>query len=302
MNPQAVGVLMCVLGGKKKRRKKNVRASNTFLTSSSRRACLFFFLVCSCLCSSCSRSSRRRSLSFCSMSSSSSSSSCSRVWGAHGTEQVLLKVHFDPRWPHVLPSRALGEEKGFLMFFTWANPKVATVPMMLRLLDLSYQVWGFHMVSVFWLKETLHCTAISMSELQVLQLTTRPKLQPHQPHSLLLGLDEVRNGCWINWSYARGCNWLNTGEATFSAYKFGLVPLNEVSVLPLVLLHPQLGVLHVKVVRQVKHCGKVTESDVRIGPMERIPSAENQRMVWCCEPTYFKYWTKHSWNSSFLIK
>lgn len=31
-------------------------------------------------------------------------------------------------------------------------------------------------------------------------------------------------------------------------YKFSLVPLNEISILPLVLLHPQLCVLHVDIV------------------------------------------------------
>lgn len=38
-----------------------------------------------------------------------------------------------------------------------------------------------------------------------------------------------------------------------SAYQFCLIPLNNISVLPLVLLHCQLGVLHLNVVCQVIH-------------------------------------------------
>lgn len=36
-------------------------------------------------------------------------------------------------------------------------------------------------------------------------------------------------------------------------YKLSLIPLDEISVLSLVLLHPQLGVLHISVVCEVIH-------------------------------------------------
>lgn len=140
MNPQAVGVRICVcvcdLRGTKHLSGNKKHPGNTFLTSSSRRACLFFFLACSCLCSSCSKSSRRCSLSFCSMSSSSSSSSCSRVWGAQDTEQVLLNVRSAQMMNHHQPlvtSRCTLQSKGsnmrgFLILFTLANHKLALVP------------------------------------------------------------------------------------------------------------------------------------------------------------------------------
>lgn len=36
-------------------------------------------------------------------------------------------------------------------------------------------------------------------------------------------------------------------------YKFSLIPLDDIAVVPLVLLHSHFGVLHINVVRQVIH-------------------------------------------------
>lgn len=41
---------------------------------------------------------------------------------------------------------------------------------------------------------------------------------------------------------------------TVGTYKFSLILLDDISVVPLVLLHSQLGVLHINVVCQVIHC------------------------------------------------
>lgn len=52
---------------------------------------------------------------------------------------------------------------------------------------------------------------------------------------------------------------------TSGTYKFGLVPLDDISVLPLVLLHPQLGVLHIDVVCQVVHYMGRTQTSMEGG-------------------------------------
>lgn len=39
-----------------------------------------------------------------------------------------------------------------------------------------------------------------------------------------------------------------------STYKLGLISLDDVFVFFLVLLHPQLGVLHINVICEVMHC------------------------------------------------
>lgn len=46
-------------------------------------------------------------------------------------------------------------------------------------------------------------------------------------------------------------------------YKFSLILLDDISVLPLVLLHPQLGVLHINVVCQVIHYMEETQTRVK---------------------------------------
>ena len=47
-------------------------------------------------------------------------------------------------------------------------------------------------------------------------------------------------------------------------YKCSLIPLDEISVLPLVLLHPQLGVLHINVVCQVVHYIAETQISINL--------------------------------------
>lgn len=57
---------------------------------------------------------------------------------------------------------------------------------------------------------------------------------------------------------------MHVWEDTLDTYKCSLIPLDEVSVLPLVLLHPQLGVLHVNVVCQVIHYTEDTQITVNL--------------------------------------
>lgn len=57
----------------------------------------------------------------------------------------------------------------------------------------------------------------------------------------------------------------NVWVKTLGTYKFRLISLNDITVVPLVLLHSQLGVLHIDVVRQVKHCVKKTQSKTLMG-------------------------------------
>ncbi len=53
------------------------------------------------------------------------------------------------------------------------------------------------------------------------------------------------------------------GKKTFGTYKLSFIPLDDVFVLPLVLLHPQLSVLHFNIVCQVKHCIKETHTSIK---------------------------------------
>ena len=61
-------------------------------------------------------------------------------------------------------------------------------------------------------------------------------------------------------------------ENTFGTYKFRLVLLDDISVLPLVLLHPQLGVFHINVVCKVIHYTERTQTSIK-GPVNSIRSA-----------------------------
>lgn len=50
---------------------------------------------------------------------------------------------------------------------------------------------------------------------------------------------------------------------TLGTYQLNLIPLDGISVLLLVLLHPQLCVLHINVVCQVKHYMEETKTSVQ---------------------------------------
>lgn len=54
----------------------------------------------------------------------------------------------------------------------------------------------------------------------------------------------------------------NVSLHAFGTYKFGLILLDDISVFPLVLLHSQLGVLHISVVCQVMYCRGNTQTSV----------------------------------------
>lgn len=62
--------------------------------------------------------------------------------------------------------------------------------------------------------------------------------------------------------------WVNT----LGTYKFSLVLLDDISVLPLVLLHSQLGVFHINVVCQIIYYKDETQTNVK-GPVYSIRSA-----------------------------
>lgn len=74
--------------------------------------------------------------------------------------------------------------------------------------------------------------------------------------------------------------WVNT----LGTYKFSLVPLDDISVLPLVLLHSQLGVLHINVVCQIIYYMEKTQTNVR-GPVYSIrsacPRADKENVLVC---------------------
>lgn len=55
----------------------------------------------------------------------------------------------------------------------------------------------------------------------------------------------------------------NVSLHAFGTYKFDLILLDDISVFPLVLLHSQLGVLHISVVCQVMYCRRNTQTSVK---------------------------------------